>query len=118
MSYAAHDLALESMAGVGPELRNGAPNHAPMVIEALAALGRDRDVLPWLESRRSRLAAGPRTASALAEERWPDALGRYDLLGEWQNLFRTELAAFPGGKCWKHGCSASFPAVWPRELTG
>jgi hypothetical protein len=36
MRYANHDDALKSLAHASPELRNGAPNHAPMVVEALS----------------------------------------------------------------------------------
>ena len=55
MTYALHDQLLKSLSGTAPELRNGAPNHAPMVVEALAALGRDDDAVEWLEGNRFRL---------------------------------------------------------------
>lgn len=112
MSYAAHDLALESMTGVAPELRNGGPNHAPMVIEALAALGRHQDVLPWLEHYRDRLAEGPRTASILDEGQWAAARGRFELLGEWQNLFRADLARLS----WRDVLERWLPRLIPGSM--
>jgi len=39
-SYEPLDEALDRLSGYGPELANGNFNHAPMVAEALCALGR------------------------------------------------------------------------------
>jgi hypothetical protein len=86
-----HDRALKALEGTGPELRNGAPNHAPMVAEALAALGREEAVPAWLQAYRPRLAEGPRSAFPLDKD-WNEALGNFGRLGAWQNLFRRELA--------------------------
>lgn len=112
MSYAMHDSALSSMAGIAPELRNGAPNHAPMVIEALAALGRQQNVLPWLEHYRCRLAEGQQTSVVLDERQWPAARGRFDLLGEWQNLFRADLAR----SSWRELLGRWLPRLIPGSM--
>ncbi len=90
MVYQLHDQALTELQHSGPELKNGAPNHAPMVIEALTVLGHDDAILPWIEGFRPQLADGPRTDVAL-EGDWRSALGDFARLGEWQNLFQREL---------------------------
>jgi len=90
MRYANHDDALKSLAGTGPELRNGAPNHAPMVVEALAVLDRGQLAPAWVAAQRSRLAEGPRSDAMLGEE-WPAVLGDFAHLGAWRNRFRREL---------------------------
>jgi len=63
MTYGSHDEALKALQCTGPEFRNCAPNHAPMVVEALAALGRD-DAVPhwidrWVHHDRPRLMKNP-----------------------------------------------------------
>src|SRR6266446_9959238 len=59
-SYATLDDALELLAPYGIALTNGNSNHAPMVAEALCALGRPDAVMPWLVLNRwvGRLAPG------------------------------------------------------------
>ena len=81
MQYEMHDRALRVLDCTGPELPNGAPNHGPMVAEALAALGRAEAVRQWVEIYRSRLAEGPRTDAVIGED-WKGALGNFSRLGE------------------------------------
>src|SRR5215472_13155127 len=58
MTYSIHDEALIAISGASPEVRNGAPNHAPMIVETLAALGRGEAAPAWIEAYRPRLAKG------------------------------------------------------------
>ena len=55
-SYASLDDALEILAPYGIVLKNGNSNHAPMVAEALCAMGRPEAVLPWIDRYRQLLA--------------------------------------------------------------
>ena len=50
-SYEPLDEALDRLSDCGPELANGNFNHAPMVAEALCALGRPDAVMPWRDDR-------------------------------------------------------------------
>lgn len=111
MTYEIHDRALEALRGTGPELRNGAPNHAPMVVEALAALGRDDAVLPWIEGCRPRLAETVKTDVVLGTN-WQEALGDFSRLGEWQNLFRQEL----GVSSWCEVLERWLPRLIPGSM--
>ena len=54
-SYTSLDDALESVALYGIELKNGNINHAPMVAEALCALGYPDAVTPWMARYRERI---------------------------------------------------------------
>jgi hypothetical protein len=115
MLYGTHDRALKALQGTGPELRNGAPNHAPMVVEALAALGRD-DAVPrwiegWLEEDCPRLMTSPQTETVL-DDNWRAALGDFTRLGEWQNLFRQELAR----SSWRNVLDCWLPRLIPGSM--
>ncbi|HLZ05554.1 MAG TPA: questin oxidase family protein [Bradyrhizobium sp.] len=111
MSYAAHDLALDALRRAAPEQRNGAPNHAPMVVEALAALGREDAVRKWIERAAPRLAESPQAESALGPD-WQPRLGDYARLGEWQNLFRRELEAL----AWRGVLERWLPRLVPGSM--
>lgn len=111
MAYAMHDRALKALQWTGPELRNEAPNHAPMVIEALAALGRDDAVSEWIENYRPRLAQVPRSDAAIQKD-WKAALGDFNRFGEWRNLFDRELVASP----WREVLEKWLPRLIPGSM--
>jgi len=67
MTYSIHDEALIAISGASPEVRNGAPNHAPMVVETLAALGRGEAAPAWIEAYRPRGRAGAQRGGARRE---------------------------------------------------
>jgi hypothetical protein len=89
------DTALRELAAHGPDLTNGFTSHAPMVAEALVALGRADAVLPWLEQQRPLLTPRPAAAAPIAPAAWRDALGREERTADWMQLFRGELEAAP-----------------------
>jgi hypothetical protein len=90
-SYASLDEALEQLAGSGPDLANGLTSHAPMVVEALCAMGRPEAVAPWLAVYRAGLLPRPAARERLDPARWREALGRPERFAEWSELFREEL---------------------------
>ncbi len=61
--YSSLDNALDEMTLFSIELKNGNSNHAPMVVEALCALGRPEAVGPWLARYRERMQPRPPPAS-------------------------------------------------------
>lgn len=111
MAYATHDLALSALRGKAPELKNGAPNHAPMVVEALAAMGREDAVPRWIERVRPRLAQGPELDGEPLVATQP-ALGDSTRLGDWQSLFRQELAA----SAWQEVLGRWLPRLIPGSM--
>lgn len=93
--YRMMEPALDLLSGYGPDLTNGLTSHAPMVAEALAALGRPDAVLPWLEAHRGTFTPRPATREPIAPDAWRDALGRWERVGDWSAFFATALAEAP-----------------------
>jgi Questin oxidase-like len=90
-SYGSFDDALETLAGYDIELKNGNSNHAPMVAEALCAMGRPDAVMPWIARYRERMLLRAPARSAVRREDWRSALGDRDRFADWAALFREEL---------------------------
>jgi len=95
MRYAAHDAALDFLAPYGPGLANGMTNHAPMVVEALASLGRPDAVRPWLEAYRPGLLPRQEPWTRTAREDWLPVLGRARRPADWMAFMQTELDEAP-----------------------
>ena len=62
------DEALEGLAGYGIALKNGNSNHAPMVAEALCAMGRPQAVMPWVARYQERLLPRPLSGDPIGAE--------------------------------------------------
>lgn len=93
--YAPLDDALEVLSHHGPDLTNGNFNHAPMVAEALCALGRPEAVLPWIEAYRPRLTPRPAPGELVDWSQWRTHLGRREMFADWSRLFASELGEAP-----------------------
>jgi hypothetical protein len=93
--YRAMEDALDLLSAYGPDLANGFTSHAPMVAEALGALGRPDAVLPWLEARRHELLPRPTGREPIAAAEWRVALGRYERVADWADFFARELDDAP-----------------------
>jgi hypothetical protein len=91
--YNVYDEALDELAGYDIALTNGNSNHAPMVAEALCALGRPETVPHWLGGYRRRLQLRPKAREPIMGEAWREALGRRDRFADWTVFFAEELAA-------------------------
>ena len=89
--YQPLDEALEAIAGYGITLNNGNSNHAPMVAEALCALGRPEAVMPWIAAYRQRLLPRSPPAEPIGAETWCRALGCRDRFADWAEFFAEEL---------------------------
>jgi Questin oxidase-like len=90
-SYASLDDALETLAPYGIELKNGNSNHAPMVAEALCAMGRPDAVLPWIARYRERLLPRPSAGARIRAQDWRAALGERRRFADWAAFFEEEL---------------------------
>jgi hypothetical protein len=93
--YSSLDDALDAIALTGIELKNGNSNHAPMVAEALCALGRPEAVPAWIERYCARMAPRPAVGDRIARDDWRDALGRRKRFADWAICFADELDAAP-----------------------
>ena len=72
-SYAPLDEALDRLSGYGPALANGNFNHAPMVAEALCALGRPEAVMPWIERYQPRMLPRAAAGEPIHPDEWRGA---------------------------------------------
>src|SRR5713226_4814941 len=90
-SYTSLDDALETLSSYGTELKNGNSNHAPMVAEALCAMGRPDAVMPWIARYRDRMLPRPPAGERIPHEDWRSALGERHRFTEWAAFFGEEL---------------------------
>jgi hypothetical protein len=94
-SYVSLDEALETLAPYGIELKNGNSNHAPMVVEALCALGRPDAVMPWLTRYRDRMLPRNVAGGRIRRDDWRAALGERAGFADWSAFFTEELRERP-----------------------
>ncbi|HXC26956.1 MAG TPA: questin oxidase family protein [Stellaceae bacterium] len=94
-AYAPLDDALETLSHYGPDLTNGNFNHAPMVCEALCALGRPEALFPWIDAYRARLTPRPAAGEPVDWSQWRTHLGKRDMFADWSRLFASELGEVP-----------------------
>ena len=94
-SYASLDDALDTLAGYGATLGNGNSNHAPMVAEALCAMGRSEAVMPWMARYRERMVPRHGVSSRINREDWRSALGERNRFADWSEFFLEELREAP-----------------------
>ena len=90
-SYAPLDEALDRLSGCGPALANGNFNHAPMVAEALCALGRPDVVMPWIERYQPRMLPRASAGEPIRPAEWRGALGQRERFAAWSAFFADEL---------------------------
>jgi hypothetical protein len=93
--YASLDDALETLAPYGIELKNGNSNHAPMVAEALCAMGRPDAVMLWIARYRERMLPRPAARARIRSEDWRSILGERARFADWSVFFSEELRAAP-----------------------
>jgi Questin oxidase-like len=89
------DEALERLRGMGMEMVGGMPNHGPMAVEALAALGHGTRAVDWADRYSRSLGRLPDPVSPLTGETWRGALGEIERTGDWIAYFRLQLAEAP-----------------------
>jgi len=107
--------ALDRLRSVGYEHGTMLVNHAPMAAEAMATLGYADDIATWVEGnlaqRRYKDLPTPRFRLSAADEAdWRPALGDFDRVTDWWEMFDRELA----GKPWQE----VLVTWWPRLVPG
>jgi Questin oxidase-like len=102
--------ALDRVHASGPERDGWLSNHAPMVVEALAAHGRAGSVHRWLDLYRDKLEDFPDRTAPVTDDNWPSALGDPRRIADWTDHFSRTLAERP----WKDVLAE----WWPRLLPG
>ena len=89
------DEALDAICVYGIELKNGNSNHAPMVAEALCAMGRPEAVMPWIDRYRHRMSPRPPPVDRIRNADWRSALGRRERFADWNAFLGEELKEAP-----------------------
>ncbi len=102
--------ALERLHLAGPERDGWLTNHAPMVVEALAAHGHAGAVHRWVDRYRDRLEDFPGRLAPVTDDNWPEALGDPRRIADWTDHFSRTLAERP----WRDVLAE----WWPRLLPG
>lgn len=102
--------ALERLHASGPERDGWLSNHAPMVVEALAAHGQEGAVHRWVDLYRDKLEDFPDRVAVVTDDNWHTALGDPRRVADWTDHFSRTLAERP----WR-GVLAEW---WPRLLPG
>src|SRR5438105_4127791 len=94
-SYTSLDDALEILAPYGIALKNGNSNHAPMVAEALCAMGRPDTVMPWIARYRERMLPRRQAGARISRNDWRTALGERERFADWSTFFAEKLQEAP-----------------------
>ncbi|MFC8143904.1 questin oxidase family protein [Streptomyces paradoxus] len=102
--------ALGRLHASGPERLGRLTNHAPMVVEALAAHGRADAVHRWLDLYRHKLEDLPGPVAPVTDADWREALGDPRRAADWIGYFGRALAEQP----WRDVLAV----WWPRLLPG
>jgi hypothetical protein len=94
-NYADLDDALVRLRPYGTALTNGFTSHAPMVAEALSALGRNRVIAPWIDdATRTHIERAP-AGVPIDPDLWQAALGTRQRFADWSCFFEGELEKHP-----------------------
>ncbi|OSZ56529.1 hypothetical protein OQI_32455 [Streptomyces pharetrae CZA14] len=104
------DEAFERLHTTGPEFRGWLSNHAPMVVESLAAHGQAGAVHRWLDLYDDRLEEFPARTERVTDANWREALGDPRRAADWVDHFTRAVADRP----WR----AVLAEWWPRLLPG
>ncbi|MDT9695192.1 questin oxidase family protein [Streptomyces sp. P17] len=102
--------ALERLHAAGPERDGWLSNHAPMVVEALAAHGHAGAVHRWVDLYRPKLEDFPDRLAPVTDDNWVSALGDPRRITDWTDHFSRTLADRP----WRDVLAE----WWPRLLPG
>jgi hypothetical protein len=96
------DEALRLLQSEEPQSRQGLSTHAPMVVEALSALGYSSHAARWVEGYRRPVLRLPPPSAEIDRQNWRAALGPDQKAGsweaanvrwaDWRKLFTVELA--------------------------
>ena len=93
--YELLDPALEPLRALGPLLKNGFVNHAPMVAEALVAMGQDGRAKSWVEANLGNILPANDSAAPLDPTELEGAVGDPRRQDAWRSFFHHRLASGP-----------------------
>lgn len=89
--YECLDATLEKLNRYGPDLQGGLFNHAPMVAEALCAMGHGKRSHGWVEAHQHAFTPRPPARASITEGDWQQALGDPTRFSDWAAFFRGAI---------------------------
>jgi hypothetical protein len=92
-----YDAVLDALHATGPEFSIGLSNHGPMVIDALAALGREDRASSWARRYARELEILPAGAPLTEPER-TSALGAHERQADWIATYATDVIDIAPGE--------------------
>jgi len=113
-NYTGHDAVLAQLADADPSLTNGLYNHAPMVVEALFAMGQGDKAQAWLDAQTDDQRPRRDTQTRTDLSQWRSALGNPARYSDWRRLFTDQLEHAPWRDVltvWTHRLSDGFSSA-------
>lgn len=107
------DDGLRALESFGPVLSNGLTNHAPMVIEAMSAMGHGDCIEAWIGAYRSQMRPWPPFEQPNDLADWRANLGQPLLVSAWRSYFLEQLAATP----WRSVVQLWVPRLAPGAVS-
>lgn len=89
------DPALEPLRAMGPLLKNGFVNHAPMVAEALVAMGQGDLAKSWVKANRGNILPANDGVAPLEATELEGVIGDPRRQDAWRSFFHHRLASGP-----------------------
>ena len=105
------DAALTRLEDISATLANGYFNHAPMVVEALCAMGQGDMALNWLDKEAGNFLPAQARTDAFDPDDWQNLISGGEREGDWRAVFRHELDHKPWREVlslWVHRLTAGF----------
>ena len=93
--YRALDAALSRLESVSATLANGYFNHAPMVVEALCAMGQGDSALNWLDQEAESFLPAQSRTDPIDPDQWRSLIGSQGRESDWRAYFAHELTSKP-----------------------
>ncbi|WP_306016081.1 questin oxidase family protein [Oceanicaulis sp. MMSF_3324] len=109
--YSGLDAALQRLEEVSVVQTNGFYNHAPMVVEALCAMGQGDEAQAWLDQAEARFTPAERRMGDLDPDDWSSWIGVKTRDADWRAFFRAELETRPWREVlslWTHRLADGF----------
>jgi questin oxidase-like protein len=85
------DAALERLQAGYPNTDVHRSNHVPMVVEALAVLGRAEAIGPWIDANLEHYGPDTEAGRRVDAENWERFLGQAEYFPDWRELFLAKL---------------------------
>lgn len=112
------DPALEPLRAMGPFLKNGFVNHAPMAAEALIAMGQGDRAKSWVQANLGNILPANDRVAPLDPTELEDALGDPRQQDAWRSFFHHRLASGPWEPVLEQWADRLAPGLFAAAMHG